>query len=292
MADPPLPDGDGQAGVQILPLPQFTWRCPRQHLGTLKGAWDAIRDGVAQRIGLVLPEPVWVESTECVVYCRQVRLGTVQLGQHSVENLTDVLVRRAADLLSLADTARILHHLELRAPIYKGELDRLGIAPSFVHSVLRLLLKERVSIQDLEMILSTLIEAWKTGSRPEDVLERVREPLVDLLCQTYGGEAKELNVLTLAPKVEKFLKTSLSETSEGHSLALEPDLGSRFLDHLDHELSSFAEWEGLVLVCSPPIRLPLWKLTARVFPDLPILSWNEIAIDYNVNSVAMIEFKF
>jgi flagellar biosynthesis protein FlhA len=258
----------------------------------VREAWDAIARAVARRTGLVLPEPVWEEGPECAVYGRQMRLAKIQLASHSVEDITDILVGKAAHLLSLAGTAQILHDLSQRAPIYQQEMDRLKIPTVFIHGMLRLLLKERVSIQDIETILATIIDGWKPGILPDSLVERVREPLSDWLCQTYSGEGQELTAVTLAPKVEGYLRGKLIDTAEGQFLDIDPELGSRFLDHIHEQLVPFQDEKRLLLLCSAGIRLALSKLIERGLPQLAVLSWNEVANDYDVHSVTTIDFKF
>ena len=98
--------------------------------------------------------------------------------------------------------------------------------------------------------------------------------------------------MTLAPKVEGYLKGKLIDTAEGQFLDIDPELGSRFLDHIHEQLLPFQDEKRLLLLCSAPIRLALSKLIERGLPQLAVLSWNEVANEYDVHSVTTIEFKF
>jgi flagellar biosynthesis protein FlhA len=278
-------------GLRLLPLPALTLRGPSHQFATIRQAWSDIARGVAGKLGLILPEPVWMESSECEVYGRQVLLARIQTGSHSVEDLTEMVVQKAATLLSLSDTAAILGDLNLRAPVYRQEMERLQIPIAFVHAILRLLLKERVSVQDIETILSAVVEGWRPGSTPDRLLERVRDRLGDWLCQTHAARPQELDALTLASKVEGFLKSKLQEAAEGDFLDLDADQGSRFLERLSGSLPDAPD-ERPVLVCSSQLRLALWRLTERSFPALPVMSWNEVTQDYDVNVLDTIEHKF
>jgi flagellar biosynthesis protein FlhA len=247
---------------------------------------------VAKRLGLLLSEPVWQESDECAVYSRQVRLAEVRPDSHSVEDLTEAVVGKAAHLLSLADTACLLDELEGRFPIYGQEMRRLDIPVAFVHSVLRLLLKERVSIQDLETILSAIVEGWQVRTSPDAMLERVRDRLSDHICRSFAARPGELLAVTLGEKVEVYLKGKLSESSGELVLHLEPEQAIRFLERLQDTLLSLEEGRPIVLVCGNSIRLGLWRLVERNFPGLGVLSWNEISPDTQVDSLALLEHKF
>jgi type III secretory pathway component EscV len=276
-------------GARLLPLSDLTLTGPGHHVAVVRDAWNAVSARVATRLGLILPEPAWVDDSECAVYSRQMRLAKIQLNSDSVEDIATVVVRHGAQLLSLADTARLLVGLRERAPIYGREMDRLEIPTVFVHGLLRHLLKEQVSIQDIETILSVVIEGWKPGCTVDSLLEPVREALAGWLCQTYGGAGQELTALILTPRLESTLKSKLA--SGRHVFNIDPDGdGRRFLEHLHSLLVELGE-KGLVLLCAPEIRLALWRLIGRSFRQLPVLSWNEVTDDYDVQVAATVEFK-
>lgn len=272
--------------VRLQELPELSLRGPAHLAPTVRGAWTAVAQGVTRRLGLVLPEPVWQDGPECAAYCRQTRLASIEPGSHSVGDLVELVVAKADCLLSLAGTAGILEELKGRAPIYSEEMERLKIPASFVHSMLRLLLQERVSVQDIEQILSTVIERWKAGATPEALLEPVRERMADWMCQAMAGANRELAAVTLSPRMEAALKGKLKE----FTLELDEEPSNRLLDLL-HEILSNLEEERPVVLCSSPLRLAFWRLAARGFPNLPVLAWSEVAPDYGVNVVATLEQK-
>jgi flagellar biosynthesis protein FlhA len=66
-------------------------------------------------------------------------------------------------------------------------------------------------------------------------------------------------------------------------------MGQEILQAIAAQVQTLQE-RGLqpVLLTSPPVRPALRKLVERSFPNLVLLSWNEIAPKVNVNSVAMV----
>lgn len=280
-----------RSGVQecrLAAFPTLWLQGPVHHAATVRRAWQAIAQNLTERLGLVLPEPVWKDGPECAAYSRGTRLSRIQPESQSVGELAEVVAGKAASLLSLADTAAILADLEQRSPVYAQELRRLEIPPTFVHAVLRLLLTERVSIADIESILDVLLAEWSPGQRPEGALERVRERLGSWLCESHSAGTDELNGVTLAPKVESVLS---GKVTVAHNLELEPQAASRFLDAL-HEALVSPETERPLLVCSSNLRLPLFRLLERGLPGVPVLSWNEIPPDFGVNVLGTLEHRF
>jgi flagellar biosynthesis component FlhA len=214
-------------------------------------------------------------------------LASIEPGRHSVEDLVEMVVGKAACLLSLAGTASLLEELKGRASIYGEEMARLEIPTAFVHALLRLLLQERVCIQDLELILSAVIEGWQPKVKPDTLLASVRERMGDPLCESLAGPERELVAVTLAPRLEAGLKAKLSQEQ---TLDLEEAQSNRLLDLL-HEVLSNLEEERPLLLVGRPLRLAVWRLVSRSFPALPVLSWGEVGADYGVNVVATLEQK-
>lgn len=273
---------------QLAPFPTLRLQGPPHKAATLQRAWQAIALSLGERIGLSLASPVWRDGPECAVYCRGTRLARVQPESQSVGELTELVLSKAACLLSLSDTAGILAELERRSPVYAREMARLEIPASYVHAVLRLLLAERVSIADMETILDAVIAEWSPGRHAESILEKVRERLGPWLCETHAMDNDEIHALALAPKVEGYLTGKITAA---HTLELESQAASRLLDAMHDSLLS-QEAERPVLVSSSALRLPLARLLERGLPGLPVLGWNEISADYAVNVLVMLEHRF
>lgn len=278
-------------GLRLTSLPDLTLRGPAQRFAVVKEAWSAVARTVATKTGLELPEPTWVEAADCAVHSRGVRLARIQLDRDSVEGIAEAVMSKVHLLLSLGDTARLLEALAARAPVYGREMERLQVPPTYVYSVLRLLLRERVSVADLETILSALLEGWRPAVAPEQALEKVREALREALSQSYGGERQELAAITLAPRLESGLRGKLAEPTLGLQFELDGDSGGKLLDGLNELLLSL-EGEGtVVLITAPDLRLALFRLVEVNFPRMPVLSWNEVSNDCEVVPVGLLEMK-
>ncbi len=286
----PIVSSSGE-GLRLTSLPDLTLRGPAHRFAVVKEAWSAVARTVALRTGLELPEPTWVEASDCAVYSRGLRLARIQLERDSVEGIAEAVIGRAFHLLSLGDTARLLEALCARAPVYGREMERLQVSPTFVHSVLRLLLRERVSVVDLEAILSALLEGWRPSWTAELALEKVREALREAICQACSGERPELAAITLPPRLESGLRGKLAEPSLGLLFDLDGDTSATLLHGLNEVVLSL-EGEGtVVLITAPGLRLPLFRLIEANFPSLPVLSWNEVANDYEVVPVGLLDVK-
>ena len=161
-----------------------------------------------------------------------------------------------------------------------------------VQKVLQNLVKERVSIRDLVTILETVADNVGMTKDPEMLTEFVRVALSRSICKEYMNNEGTINVITLDPGIEQTVQAAIQRTEQGSFFSLDPNVGHEILQAISVQVQDLQE-RGLqpILLTSPPVRPALRKLTERSFPNLVLLSWNEIAPKVNVNSVAMVSSK-
>ncbi|MDI5787542.1 FHIPEP family type III secretion protein [Bacillus licheniformis] len=46
-----------------------------------------------------------------------------------------------------------------------------------------------------------------------------------------------------------------------------------------------------ILLCSPPVRMYVKQLLERYFPDLPVLSYNELEANVEVQSIGVVDIQ-
>ena len=141
------------------------------------------------------------------------------------------------------------------------------------------------------------IEAWLDEGRlsinPRPPVERINGATVDVRLgnkfRTFRGHtAAYIDLSGPKDEVSAALGVKLAQPqSEVYSL-----VGDGSFMMLHSELVTSLQERGLqpILLVAPQVRPALRKLTERSFPNLVILSWNEIAPKVNVNSVGMVSF--
>jgi flagellar biosynthesis protein FlhA len=223
--------------------------------------------GDAERLGCMIFDPVSVVAT----------------------HLTEVVRSNASRLLGRQEAQALLDTVKKTHPVVLRELIPDALSLGQVQKVLQNLLKERVSIKDMVTILETLADNAHLTQDPDALTELVRATLCRTICREYQTGEKTLNVLTLDPSLEQALECSVQRTEQGQYLVLDPAVGSEILAAVSREVEVQQE-KGLqpILLTNPSIRLHLRRLTERSFPNLVVLSWNEIAPSVNVHSVAMV----
>jgi len=156
-----------------------------------------------------------------------------------------------------------------------------------INAVLKNLLTEHVSIINLADILETLISFEESPKKKIRFLtEKIREKLGSQIGMQYAkfidGEYK-LFALTLNQKLEKLIIDSKYEDLHGDIInALNPEIYKKWLDALSFAIE-FAREKGHtpVILCTSDARYLVKESVLREFPELDVLSVNEIPIGIN-----------
>src|SRR3989339_570934 len=158
-----------------------------------------------------------------------------------------------------------------------------------VHKVLQLLVRERVSIRDLSTILERLAD-YAHLSRDINVLaEYVRQSLARQICEQYIDKSNVITVVTIDPALEETLIGAIHQSEYGSFLAVDPNMGERILTQIQRHLTNFKRMKlNPVILCSPRLRPHFKRFIERSFPNIAVLSYNEIVPKVKVQSVGMI----
>lgn len=234
----------------------------------MPGVWISPEQrGDAERLGCMIFDPVSVVATQ----------------------LTEVVRAHANDLLGRQEVQALIDTIKKTHPAVVKEVIPDALSLGEVQKVLQNLVKERVSIRDLVSILETMADNVHMTKDPEMLTEFVRVSLSRTICKEYMNNEGTINVITLDPQIEQTIQHSIHRSETGSFLNLDPNVGQEILQAIAAQVQTLQE-RGLqpVLLTSPPVRPALRKLVERSFPNLVLLSWNEIAPKVNVNSVAMV----
>ena len=204
-------------------------------------------------------------------------------------HLTEVIKKNASEILSRADVTQLIDNLKKEvSEDYVNDLMK-EITTADVQLVIQNLLKERVSIRDLRTILEVISLQAKTSKNPDFLTEQVRQSLSRTICKQNLSDTGELLAITLSPDVENVIAQGISP--DGQSLTLDPDFTRKLLDGLNYELEKAIKSNGTqpVILCSSPIRLPFRRLIERTYPQIFVMSYNEISNNTKAKSVGVVQ---
>ena len=204
-------------------------------------------------------------------------------------HLTEIIKKNASEILSRADVQQLIDNLKKEVTEeYVADLMK-ELNASDVQQVMQNLLRERVPVRDLKTILETLSLQIKINKNPDFLTEQTRRALARSICKQNLADTGELLAVTLAPDVENTIAQGVSP--DGQNLTLDPDYTRRLLDNLNMELEKAISSSGNqpVILCSSPIRLAFRRLIERTYPQIIVMSYNEISTNTKAKSIGVVK---
>jgi flagellar biosynthesis protein FlhA len=204
-------------------------------------------------------------------------------------HLTEVVKQQAPNLLTRAETERIVNRVREQQSSLVEELIPKVLSLVEIQKVLQNLLREKVSIRNVEAILEVLMDFGGRNRDPEFLTEQARERLGGSICQNLANEEGELYVLTFDPTIEQAINGAVRSVEDKTTLVLEPKFAEQLLRRLTAEVERMMSSNLMpVILCAPSLRRHVRRLTERVMPQLSVVSLTEVPNNLSLKAFAMV----
>ena len=192
-------------------------------------------------------------------------------------HLTELLKENMAELLSYAETKKLLDDLPPENKKLVDDLIPSQITVTGIQRILQSLLAERISIRDLATILEGIAEAASRSSTTLQMAEHVRSRLARQISSAHTSQAGYLPLIALSPAWEQAFADSLIGQGDEKQLALAPSKLQEFIQSVRARFDAAAnEGELPVLLTSPLARPYVRSIIERFRAQTFVMSQNEI----------------
>ncbi len=204
-------------------------------------------------------------------------------------HLTEIIKKHLDELLTRQDVQNLIDNIKETNKTLVDELVPKLLGVGDIQKVLQNLLREGISIRDLISIFETLAD-YAATSRDTDILtEYVRQALKRAISSKYFGDGDMTSVVTLDPKVEQMIMSSIKQTEQGAYISLDPAITKKILKNTEVELQKLEnKGQAPIIITSPIVRMYFKKLTNDYFNDLIVISYNEIDSNIELKSVGVV----
>lgn len=204
-------------------------------------------------------------------------------------HLTEIIRQYIAELLTRQDVQNLVNNLRESNPSLVEELVPKLLGLGEIQKVLQNLLREGISIRDLLTIFETLAD-YATTTRDTDILtEYVRQSLKRAISNKFFPANETTSVVTLDPKLEQEIMSSVKQTEQGAYLTLDPGKTRAIMDAVGVETKKLEDLGKMpVIITSPIVRVYFKKLTEDYYKDLVVVSYNEVESNIELQSVGMV----
>ncbi|MCU6190977.1 flagellar biosynthesis protein FlhA [Enterobacter sichuanensis] len=232
----------------------------------LPALWiDEVHRELAQTLGYTVVDPSSVVAT----------------------HLNHLITTHTEELFGRQEAQQLLDQITKHSPKLVEDLIPAVISLTTLHKVLQNLLAERVPIRDMRTIIDTLAEFATAQSDADELTTRVRARLSRAITQQWFPGEDDIQLIGLDLSLEQLL---VQATQSGS--AIEPGIAENLMKQTEQALQ---HQEGLgappVLLVNPALRLMLSRYLRRIFPQLAVLSSQEINTQRNVRMTYLIGGK-
>lgn len=203
-------------------------------------------------------------------------------------HLSETIRQHAYELLGRQEVMQLLENVKKHSAELVDELFPNQFTYSSFQKILNNLLKEGVPIKDMETILETIVDSIPTTRDMDVITENIRIALKRTITRMFcdGGQMK---VLTLDAELEKNIIGSMAKGEQGVYLALSPDVMQSVVSQLGDQIKKFSDLDQKpVILTSQVVRLYFYRLIEQFYPNVYVLSFNEIANNIQIQAVGNI----
>ena len=177
------------------------------------------------------------------------------------------------------------------------------VKPGELQKVLQNLLRERVSVRDMETIIETLGD-WAGRTKDLEVLtEYTRNALRRSICTQYieqvvpgdavDGAARpqsKLFCVSLDPSLEDQIAGFIDRSAEGTTMTMPPAIANRITAAIIRELQQLIQaGHHPVILASPQVRAQVRRLVEPHLPNAAVLGYNEVSKGVEVESMGLVQ---
>ena len=204
-------------------------------------------------------------------------------------HLSEIVKKHSYELLNRQEVVRLVENTKKQSSELVEELIPAVISYGNFQKILTNLLKEGVPIKDMETIMETIIDVSMSIKDIDSITEQIRIALKRTITRKFceGGSMK---VITLDADLEKSIITNLTPGDQGMYLALSPDTMQSIITQLGEELKKFNEFsQNPIVLTSQVVRIHFYHLIEQFYPNVYVLSFNEIGNNIQIQAVGNIK---
>jgi flagellar biosynthesis protein FlhA len=206
-----------------------------------------------------------------------------------ITHLSEVLRRHASEILNRQDVQQLVENVKKANPTIVSELIPDVLTLGQVQQVMQNLLAEGVPVNSLSHILEQLSIYARHVKDPSTLTELARKSLGRAICAKFADASGRMNVLSLDPHLEEEIRGALEKADGEVRINLPPNRLRQIIAGIGEQAqSAFRAGSETVILTDAQIRPYVRGIVSRAFPDVPVISYDEIAEGVQVNNVGVI----
>lgn len=208
-----------------------------------------------------------------------------------VTHLTEVIKTHIHELVSRQDINVLLENVKKFNPSIVGDVVPGIVTVAELQKILNNLLKEGIPIRDMESILECIGDHGTMIKDTDMLTEYVRQRLKRTITRKYA-DGSSIKVITLDQNIENAILNSVKKNEHGTYLTLDPMVVQRIMESVTVQVEKVKElFIQPIVLASPIVRLYFKRMVDQFFPQLVVLSFNEIDTDIQIQAIGSISLE-
>jgi len=206
-----------------------------------------------------------------------------------ITHIAELMRRHAYELLSRQEVKRMLENLKKHNDSIVDETIPSLVSLSELQRVLQNLLREGIPIRDMEIILETLSDYAPTIKDTDLLTEYVRQALKRTITRRFAV-AGQLKVINLDSAVEEMIVKGLKKHETGSYLSLDANVIQKIIGSAAEQIEKMKKLvQDPIILTSPVVRVYFKKLMDQFFPNITVLSYNDLDPEIQIQSLGIIK---
>lgn len=205
-----------------------------------------------------------------------------------ITHMSETVKQHAYELINRQEVKQLIDNVRQKSPELVEEVFPNLISYGNMQKILTNLVKEGIPIKDMETILETIADSSGTNKDTDMVTEDIRVALKRTITRKFC-EGGQMRVVTLDEELEKAIIGSITKSGQGVYLALSPDVMQSVVGQIGDQVKKFNELSQTpIILVSQIVRVYFYRLIEQFYPNIRVLSFNEIANNVQIQAIGNI----
>lgn len=194
---------------------------------------------------------------------------------------SNLITLNIVEFLGIQETKNILDKIEENSPELLKECYR-QVSIQRINDVLQRLIQEKIPIRNIKTIIGGLVQWGSKEKDPVLLTEHIRALLSRYISHFFSDDGK-INVIILSNNIEEIIRGGIRQSSSGTFLNLEPAELDMIIENISTAIDEIKYVQQFVFLTAIDIRRFVKKLIENQYPQLSVLSYDEITSDIEIN---------
>lgn len=219
---------------------------------------------------------IWIEKEQCQNYWAQ----GIEPTEYIANYLSYYAIKHVDEIFDYNDLNRYVEYVANENPYLTDTIIGEYVSISELKYLLCQLIRQRISIKDISYIFEKLND-FSDDPNKADLLEKIRLSLSRQISQSVANDDKEIFAYELSDETLSILTKQTDADDDDRNIKIDLSKFSKFKKALK-EIKKEIIAQNAILVVPSEFRQVVFVIVSQLFMDMPVLSYEEIALDYKL----------